>query len=112
MIARQDIQIRDPFILPVRKDNRYYLYGTTDKEPWAAQGIGFDVYYSDNLNHWNGPFAAFRPQFGFWADKCFWAPEVHDMVINTTCSPVLSRRSMQGNSNPCCGYPNGTFCPA
>ncbi len=40
-------------------------------------GIGFDVYVSENLVTWKGPFSAFRPPQDFWADHEFWAPEVH-----------------------------------
>ncbi|WP_426727028.1 family 43 glycosylhydrolase, partial [Curtobacterium flaccumfaciens] len=40
---------------------------------------GFDCYISDDLEHWNGPIAAFRPQGGFWADSQYWAPEVHSL---------------------------------
>src|SRR6185436_5786395 len=32
---------------------------------------------STDLAHWDGPFPAFRPPSGFWADRNFWAPEVH-----------------------------------
>jgi hypothetical protein len=40
-----DIQIRDPFV--VLEDNRYYLFGSTDKDIWKGSGIGFDVYISE-----------------------------------------------------------------
>lgn len=77
MIKRSDIQIRDPFILPVKEEKKYYLYGTTDKNCWGDKGVGFDAYYSSDLENWEGPFEVFRPDEGFWADRNFWAPEVH-----------------------------------
>lgn len=77
MLKREDIQIRDPFILPVAQEQKYYLYGTTDKSPWGGIGTGFDVYASSNLEDWEGPFPAFRPEPGFWADRNFWAPEAY-----------------------------------
>lgn len=73
-MKREDIQIRDPFVLLYR--DRYYLYGTTDKNPWEGSGQGFDAYVSEDLEHWEGPFPVFRPPAGFWADLNFWAPEV------------------------------------
>lgn len=73
----KDIQIRDPFILPVKSEGRYYLYGTTDKNCWGDTATGFDVYVSSDLENWEGPFEAFRPDKDFWADKNFWAPEVY-----------------------------------
>lgn len=75
MIKRSDIQIRDPFILV--HDNTYYLYGTTDKNCWSDCGTGFDSYRSKDLENWEGPFEAFRPDKDFWADRNFWAPEVY-----------------------------------
>jgi arabinan endo-1,5-alpha-L-arabinosidase len=72
-----EIQIRDPFIVPVHSQGRYFLFGTTDRDPWKSKGIGFDSYASNDLEEWTGPFPAFRPEPGFWADMNFWAPEVH-----------------------------------
>jgi arabinan endo-1,5-alpha-L-arabinosidase len=74
---REAIQIRDPFILPVPAMRKYYLFGTTDKNCWRGPGEGFDYYYSADLNAWNGPFPAFRPDSRFWGVTNFWAPEVH-----------------------------------
>lgn len=74
---RNEIQIRDPFILPVPIEGKYYLYGTTDKNPWNSQGEGFDAYKSDDLENWEGPFPVFRPESDFWGTHDFWAPEVH-----------------------------------
>ncbi|HNT74074.1 MAG TPA: glycoside hydrolase family 43 protein [Anaerolineae bacterium] len=77
MIHNRDLQIRDPFVLPVATEQRYYLYGTTDPDPWKPPAQGFDVYIGEDLEHWEGPFPAFRPPSAFWADRNFWAPEVH-----------------------------------
>jgi beta-xylosidase len=70
-----EIQIRDPFILPVRP--YYYLYGTTDANCWGGPGEGFNCFRSTDLENWEGPFPAFRPPEGFWGTMNFWAPEVH-----------------------------------
>ena len=76
-MKRKDIQIRDPFVLPLQDEKRYCLYGTTDTDPWKAPGIGFDTYISENLEEWEGPYPVFRPRLGFWASHNFWAPEVY-----------------------------------
>lgn len=69
-----DIHLRDPFILP---DNGvYYLYGTRGATCWGIAD-GFDVYTSTDLEFWDGPFPAFTRPDRFWADRNFWAPEVH-----------------------------------
>lgn len=78
MIKRKDIYIRDPFIVPVLEEKKYYLFGTTDKNCWGSEkATGFDYYTSYDLENFEGPFEAFRPEEDFWADKNFWAPEVH-----------------------------------
>src|ERR1043166_8049170 len=72
--ALGDIHMRDPFVLPVREEGKYYLYGTIFT---LKNGPGFVVYSSKDLIHWEGPDAAFRRPGGFWGDHDFWAPEVH-----------------------------------
>lgn len=75
MLKREEIQIRDPYILA--HEGMYYLYGTTDKNCWSDKGSGFDSYKSSDLENWEGPFTAFRPDKDFWGDRNFWAPEVY-----------------------------------
>lgn len=75
MILRSEIQIRDPYV--VLLDDKYYLYGTTSKNCWGKSNEGFDAYVSDDLEHFEGPFPIFRPDEDFWADRNFWAPEMH-----------------------------------
>ena len=77
MVRRDEIHFRDPFLFPLPIDRTYYLFGTTDPDPWKSKGTGFDVYTSGDLENWEGPYPAFRPPTGFWAEKNFWAPEVH-----------------------------------
>ncbi|MCU6707856.1 glycoside hydrolase family 43 protein [Paenibacillus sp. J5C_2022] len=84
-LSTEDIRIRDPFILTAVTDEHsfYYMYGTTDDNPWAGPGAGFDAYRSRDLRHWEGPFPVFRVATGsgsnasFWGKENFWAPEVH-----------------------------------
>lgn len=76
MAKMQAIRMRDPFILEA-KPGEYVLYGTTDENLWGGPGTGFDCYTSSDLDEWAGPFPAWRPAQGFWADTQFWAPEVH-----------------------------------
>lgn len=73
-----DIVIRDPYVLRVEQERCYYLFGTTDPAPWEVTGgVGFNCFRSSDLEHWEGPIPAFRPEPGFWATGNFWAPEVH-----------------------------------
>jgi beta-xylosidase len=77
MLKNTDIHIRDPFVLPVMAEQQYYLYGTRGPESWINAASGLDYYTSPDLQNWTGPFPAFRPPTNFWADRNFWAPEVH-----------------------------------
>jgi arabinan endo-1,5-alpha-L-arabinosidase len=77
MLKLKDIHFRDPFVLPMPEEGLYYLYGTTGAAAWEGPGPGFDVYTGRDLENWEGPQACFRPPPGFWADRNFWAPEVH-----------------------------------
>lgn len=77
MLTKEQIQIRDPFVLTDKAEEKYYLYGTTDTNVWEGKATGFDVYVSEDLDRWEGPFPAFRPEEGFWADRHYWAPEVY-----------------------------------
>ena len=69
-----EIHIRDPFILLF--ENNYYLYGTSGDEA-VGKSSGFYAYKSTDLVNWEGKKNVFSPPEGFWADRDFWAPEVH-----------------------------------
>ena len=75
-ISSSEIRVRDPYIVPVKEPGKYYLFGTTDTDPWN-EGEGFLVYESEDLENWSEPRWAFLPPEGFWANQNFWAPEVH-----------------------------------
>ena len=74
MLRLDEIHIRDPFVL--LEDGTYYLYGTRGATCWG-EADGFDVYRSRDLAVWEGPFVCFQRPEGFWADRNYWAPEVH-----------------------------------
>ncbi len=69
-----EINIRDPFVLTY--EGKYYMYGTRGATCWG-ECDGFDVYVSDDLVSWSNPIEAFHKPEGFWADRNYWAPEVH-----------------------------------
>lgn len=69
-----DINIRDPFILP--HEGMYYLYGTRSATCWG-KAEGFDCYYSRDLEEWEGPVEIFHRQPDFLLDENYWAPECY-----------------------------------
>ncbi|MBW7454813.1 glycoside hydrolase family 43 protein [Paenibacillus sepulcri] len=94
MLKTEDIQIRDPFIVPVESAGTYYMYGSTDKNIWG-KGTGFDVYVSRDLEMWEGPFPVFRPPGDFFADNNFWAPEVYSYQGRYYMFATFRRRDNQ-----------------
>ena len=80
MLKREDIRIRDPFILVDEKEKCYYMYGTTDligKEGFDTEAK-LSAYKSKDLENFEGPFVIFDGiRQDFVAKKDYWAPEVH-----------------------------------
>ena len=72
-----EIQIRDPFVAHDADTDHYWLFGSTDANIWTGPATGFDTYWSDDLDEWHGPIAAFRPTDDFWSHTQYWAPEAH-----------------------------------
>ena len=75
MLTLDQINLRDPFVL--LHDDVYYLYGTRGATCWGP-ATGFDVYQSSDLTHWSEPQPCFENDGHFWADRNYWAPEVHE----------------------------------
>jgi len=79
MPKRDEIRIRDPFILTDFENKCYYMYGTTALERGTLRAKNtFSVYKTHDLENFSEPTVLFDGgKVGFWADKDFWAPEVH-----------------------------------
>ncbi len=78
-LTLNDICIRDPYILPMEKNNTYYMYAsstTTDTETGSPVG-GVKVYKSTDLKHWSEPVQVCVIPNGNWSRGVVWAPEVH-----------------------------------
>ncbi|MBQ0064139.1 MAG: family 43 glycosylhydrolase [Firmicutes bacterium] len=71
----QDIVLRDPFVLPY--EGKYYLFGTRSFTCWEDHATGVDAYVSEDLENWSEPIEVLHKSDDFWANKCYWAPEVH-----------------------------------
>ncbi|MGL6202167.1 MAG: glycoside hydrolase family 43 protein [Lachnospiraceae bacterium] len=75
MLTNNDINIRDPFVLLYK--GKYYLYGTRGPTCWG-KADGFDCYVGYDLEHWEDPIEVFHNDGTFWADRNYWAPEIHE----------------------------------
>jgi hypothetical protein len=113
LLSTDEIQIRDPFVLPFATEGVYYLFGTTDPQACTEErGTGFDVYRSSDLRTWEGPFPAFRPPDGFWATHHFWAPEVHAWRGRTYMfASFKAANASRGTQVLVADHPLGPFTP-
>lgn len=73
-MIKTDIKVRDPYVLV--HEGKYYLYGTRVDTCWGLAD-GFDVYISEDLINWSEAKEVFHNDGSFWADRNYWAPEVH-----------------------------------
>lgn len=74
-MKREDINIRDPFMLVY--DGKYYLYGTRGATCWG-EADGFDCYVGTDLEEFDGPFEVFHKTDDFAPHRNYWAPEVYE----------------------------------
>ena len=103
------IHLRDPFILPVNEEGKYYLYGTGWRLP---NGPGFMVYTSNDLEIWEGPYPAFRRPAEFWSDRDYWAPEVHRYKGKYYMFASFKAKNVcRGTQILICDTPSGPFRP-
>ena len=79
MLKREDIRIRDPFIVTDKENGCYYMYGTTALHPDTLRaGTSFSVFKTKDLENFEDPITVVDGEaLGLWATRDFWAPEVH-----------------------------------
>ena len=79
MLKKEEIRIRDPFILTDKENNCYYMYGTTALEPDTLHARNtFSVYKTEDLENFSEPKVVVDgSKYDFLADMDYWAPEVH-----------------------------------
>lgn len=114
MLRKDEIRIRDPFILTDFENKCYYMYGTTALEKGSLNACNtFSVYKTYDLETFSEPRVIFDgSKIGFWADKDFWAPEVHryngKYYLFGSCKSDVKHR---GTHVFVCDTPDGDFVP-
>lgn len=114
MLRRDEIRIRDPFIYTDTENQCYYMYGTTALEDGSVAARNtFSVYRSLDLELFEEPKVIFNgDQHNFWADRDFWAPEVHKYqgryYLFGSCK---AEGRCRGTQIFVCDTPNGEFAP-
>lgn len=114
MLKKSEIRIRDPFILTDFENKCYYMYGTTALEnaSLAAKNT-FSVYKSYDLENFSEPRTVVDGEkLGFWADRDFWAAEVHlykgKYYLLGSCKSATRHRATHIFV---CDTPDGAFVP-
>jgi len=114
MLKREDIRIRDPFIITDKKNGCYYMYGTTAlTDTTYNTKTTFAVYKTTDLENFDdGKIIFDGSKIGFWATNNYWAPEVHE--YNGKYYLFASFKSddrCRGTQILVCDTPDGTFVP-
>lgn len=73
----KDINIRDPYIVPVEKEGVYYMYASSPTRENGKVYGGMVAYKSRDLKTWEGPVRVFDVPRDNWITGTVWAPEVH-----------------------------------
>ncbi|MBR4995260.1 MAG: family 43 glycosylhydrolase [Alistipes sp.] len=73
----EDINIRDPYILPVEKEGVYYMYASSSVRENGKTYGGMVAYKSRDLKSWEGPIRVFDVPRDNYITGTVWAPEVH-----------------------------------
>ncbi len=113
-IKREDIRIRDPFIYTDKENGCYYMYGTTSLYKNSIKaGSSFWVYKSRDLENFEEPKVIFDgSEIGFWADRDYWAPELHKYKGKYY---LFASVNAEGRSRATqifvCDTPDGRFVP-
>ena len=72
-----DINIRDPYIMPVEKEGVYYMYASSGVTENGKHYGGVVAYKSRDLKTWEGPVRVFDVPRDNYLTGNVWAPEVH-----------------------------------
>lgn len=114
VLKRSEIRIRDPFILTDTEHGCYYMYGTTALVCGSISAKrSFSVYKTYDLETFEeGKIIFDADKTDFWADRDFWAPEVHryngKYYLFGSCK---AEDKCRGTHIFVCDTPDGTFVP-
>ena len=105
----KEIHIRDPFV--VYENGLYYLYGTRAKH-FGKRVSGFDVYVSEDLEHWSEPKECFSSKDYGLNREVNWAPEVHKYKGKYYMFATFTQENgLRGTYSLCADSPLGPFIP-
>ena len=114
MLKKEDIRIRDPFILTDKENGCYYMYGTTALMSGSYDTkTTFSVYKTTDLENFEEPKVIFDGSaIGFWGTNNYWAPEVHKYNGKYYLfGSFKDEGKCRATQILVCDTPNGTFKP-
>lgn len=77
-LGREDIYVRDPFILADKTSQTYYLYAAREYPKGDGSfTVGVGVHTSKDLENWSSNYPVFQVEADSWGKDDVWAPEVH-----------------------------------
>ncbi len=104
-----DINVRDPFILI--ENGKTYIYRTLCQNATEGEEKGFCVFISKDEENFEKK-VVFRANESFWADRDYWAPEVHKIdgkyYMFASFKSADRRRASHILT---CDTPDGVFVP-
>ena len=80
-LTLQDINIRDPFIMPVEKEGVYYMYASSSQTIDGQTYGGMVAYKSKDLKTWEGPIRVFDVPHDNWITGGVWAHHLVRCVL-------------------------------
>lgn len=102
-VKREQINIRDPFILLF--ENTYYMYSSFNNTKVC-------YYTSEDLENWKFGGIVFEIPSDFWAYKDVWAPEVHEYKGKFCLFvSILGKNGLRGTQIAVSNTPYGRFTP-
>lgn len=102
-MKRNEIRIRDPYILP--HNDMYYMYATTGETELS-------YYYGNDMENWEYGGVAFKIPESFWAYKDVWAAEVHPYKEKFYLFvSLLGKNNLRGTQIAVADTPKGPFVP-
>ncbi len=78
MLPLEEINIRDPYIMPDAKSGLYRMYRSSSVRTGDGRTLGgVEMFTSSDLKNWSGPVRVFTVPADNWITGPVWAPEVH-----------------------------------
>ena len=105
-MKREDIRIRDPYILPY--NGKYYMYKAVNTEDLEYVAVHISV----DLDFWSGEKVVYTFSDNTWKQSEIWAPEVHEYRGKFYLfASIKGKNGLRGTEISVSDTPDGVFTP-